>query len=96
MKRTNIKTMEDINNRAESLQTKVKLWQIVEPNEKELRDFSRDYLALRRDIRELSSKLDKMYYSYQQMYARWNSEHDSVQQSSSLEWLKQHQLEINF
>ena len=96
MKKTNIKTMEDINNRAERLQNKVKLWQTVEPNEKELREFSREYLALRRDIRELSSDLDKMYYSYQQMYARWNSQQDSVQQSSSLEWLRQHQLEINF
>ncbi len=96
MKKTNSKTMEDIKDRAEGLQNKVQLWQTVEPNEKELRDFSRDYLALRRDIREISSNLDKMYYSYQQMYARWNSEHDSVQQSSSLEWLRQHQLEINF
>jgi phage shock protein A len=96
MKKTDINTMEDIKERAEGLQNKVQLWQTVEPNEKELRDFSHDYLALQKDIRELSSKLDKMYYSYQQMYARWSSEHDSVQQSSSLEWLKQHQLEINF
>ncbi len=88
--------MEDIKDRAERLQNKVKLWQSVEPNVKELRDFSREYLTLRRDIRELSSNLDKMYYSYQQMYARWSTEHDSVQQSSSLEWLRQHQLEINF
>ena len=96
MKKTNIKTMEDINNRAKRLQNKVQLWQTVEPNEKELRDFSREYLALRRDICELSSNLDKMYYSYQQMYAVWNSKHDSEQQSSSLEWLRLHQLEINF
>jgi len=88
--------MENIKDRAEGLQNKVKLWQTVEPNEKELREFSRDYLALRRDIRKLSSDLDKMYYTYQQMYARWNSQQDNVQQSSSLEWLKQHQLEINF
>lgn len=88
--------MENIKDRAEGLQNKVKLWQTVEPNEKELREFSRDYLALRRDIRKLSSYLDKMYYSYQQMYARWNNKQDSEQQSSSLEWLKQHQLEINF
>jgi hypothetical protein len=96
MKKKNMSAMEDINNRAESLQNKVTLWQTSEPNEKELREFSRDYLALRRDIRELSSNLDKMYYSYQQMYAVWNSKHDSEQQSSSLEWLRQHQLEINF
>ena len=88
--------MEDIKARAEGLQNKVKLWQTVEPNEKELREFSRDYLTLRRDIRKLSSDLDKMHYSYQQMYARWNNKQDSEQQSSSLEWLKQHQLEINF
>ena len=88
--------MEDINNRAEGLQNKVQLWQSAEPNEKELREFSRDYLALRRDIRELSSNLDKMYYSYQQMYAVWMSKQDSEQQSSSLEWLRQNQLEINF
>ncbi len=88
--------MEDIKSRAEGLQNNVKLWQTVEPNEKELRKFSRDYLALRRDIRKLSSDLDKMYYSYQQMYARWNNKQDSEQQSSSLEWLRQHQLEINF
>ena len=88
--------MENIKDRAEGLQNKVKLWQTVEPNEKELREFSRDYLELRRDIRKLSSNLDKMYYSYQQMYARWNNKQDGEQQSSSLEWLKQHQLEINF
>lgn len=88
--------MEDIKSRAEGLQNKVKLWQTEEPNEKELREFSREYLELRRDIRKLSSDLDKMYYTYQQMYARWNSQQNNVQQSSSLEWLKQNQLEINF
>lgn len=88
--------MEDIKSRAEDLQNKIKLWQTVEPNEKELREFSREYLELRRDILKLSSDLDKMHYSYQQMYARWNNKQDSEQQSSSLEWLKQHQLEINF
>jgi len=88
--------MEDIKSRAEGLQNKVKLWQNAEPSEKELREFSRDYLALRRDIRKLSSNLDKMYYSYQQLYARWNNKQNSEQQSSSLEWLRQHQLEINF
>ena len=88
--------MEDIKNRAEQLQNKVKLWQTVEPNEKELRDFSREYLALRRDIRDLSSELDKMYYSYQQMYTAWTNKQDSEQQSSSVEWLNRHQLEINF
>ena len=88
--------MEDIKNRAEKLQNKVVLWQTVEPNEKELRDFSREYLALRRDIRDLSSELDKMYYSYQQMYTAWMNKQDNEQQSSSVEWLNLHQLEINF
>ena len=88
--------MEDIKNRAEQLQNKVVLWQTVEPNEKELRDFSRAYLALRRDIRDLSSELDKMYYSYQQMYTAWMNKQDNEQQSSSVEWLNLHQLEINF
>ena len=88
--------MEDIKNRAEQLQNKVVLWQTVEPNEKELRDFSREYLALRRDIRDLSSELDKMYYSYQQMYTAWMNKQDNEQQSSSVEWLNLHQLEINF
>lgn len=88
--------MEDIQNRAEQLQNKVVLWQTVEPNEKELRDFSREYLALRRDIRDLSSELDKMYYSYQQMYTAWMNKQDNEQQSSSVEWLNRHQLEINF
>ena len=88
--------MVDIKNRAEQLQNKVKLWQTVEPNEKELRDFSREYLALRRDIRDLSSELDKMYYSYQQMYTAWMNKQDSEQQSSSVEWLNRHQLEINY
>lgn len=88
--------MEDIQNRAEQLQNKVVLWQTVELNEKELRDFSREYLALRRDIRDLSSELDKMYYSYQQMYTAWMNKQDNEQQSSSVEWLNRHQLEINF
>lgn len=88
--------MEDIKNRAEQLQNKVVLWQTVEPNEKELRDFSREYLALHRDIRDLSSELDKMYYSYQQMYTAWMNKKDNEQQSSSVEWLNRHQLEINF
>lgn len=88
--------MEDIKNRAEQLQNKVVLWQTVEPNEKELRDFSREYLALRRDIRDLSSELDKMYYSYQQMYTAWMNKQDNEQQSSSVEWLNRHQLEIIF
>lgn len=88
--------MEDIKNRAEQLQNKVVLWQTVEPNEKEWRDFSREYLALRRDIRDLSSELDKMYYSYQQMYTAWMNKQDNEQQSSSVEWLNRHQLEINF
>lgn len=88
--------MEDIKNRAEQLQNKVVLWQTVEPNEKELRDFSREYLALRRDIRDLSSELDKMYYSYQQMYTAWMNKQDNEQQSSSVELLNRHQLEINF
>ena len=88
--------MEDIKNRAEQLQNKVVLWQTVEPNEKELRDFSREYLALRRDIRDLSSELDKMYYSYQQMYTAWMNKQDNEQQSPSVEWLNRHQLEINF
>ena len=88
--------MDDIKNRAEQLQNKVVLWQTVETNEKELRDFSREYLALRRDIRDLSSELDKMYYSYQQMYTAWMNKQDNEQQSSSVEWLNRHQLEINF
>ena len=93
--------MDDIKNRAEQLQNKVVkstlfTYNREKPNEKELRDFSREYLALRRDIRDLSSELDKMYYSYQQMYTAWMNKQDNEQQSSSVEWLNRHQLEINF
>lgn len=88
--------MKDLKYRVKRLQKRAQHYKESDPSGKELRAFSKDYLAVRRAIEKLSSDLAHAYNIYELYYERWFIKQQEEQQSKADDYFKRSQMEIEF
>ena len=88
--------MKDLKYRVKRLQKRALHYKESDPSGKELRAFSKDYLAVRRAIEKLSSDLANAYRIYEEHYNRWFIKQQEEQQSNADDYFKRSQMEIEF
>ena len=61
-----------IENKVKELAQRMRSYRNSNPNEQELRQFSIDYLSVRRDLDEIDTSLNKMFDGYIEVDCAWH------------------------
>ena len=83
-----------IENKVADILQRMERYKTAMPTEKELRIFSKDLLAVRRELDKMNDDIRKGYWHYNQFYARWCEAHENERQARVEEWHASRQLDM--